>query len=150
MLLERVIPIDRHEKKKIAIYISRSDGKGTYPARRAAIISQALATEMDILFLCGEDSPPAPAGFKEIKVGNSNSLLRELTALKPDLLIRDSGSTIEEEVEKIREIVPSIIHFDDFGDGGKSADLVFQTLYSETIRSHARTLYRRSREFHRR
>ncbi len=132
MLLERVIPIDRHEKKKIAIYISRSDGKGTYPARRAAIISQALATEMDILFLCGEDSPPAPAGFKEIKVGNSNSLLRELTALKPDLLIRDSGSTIEEEVEKIRGIVPSIIHFDDFGDGGKSADLVFQTLYSET------------------
>lgn len=132
MLHERVIPIDGQKKNKIAIYISRADGKGTYPARRAAMISKALATEMDIIFLCGEDSPPAPAGYKTIKIGNSNSLLRNLAELQPDLLIRDSGSTIEEEVDKIREIVPSIIHFDDFGDGGKSADLVFQTLYTET------------------
>jgi spore coat polysaccharide biosynthesis predicted glycosyltransferase SpsG len=132
MLQERVITIVGHEKKKIAIYISRSDGKGTYPARRAAMIAQTLTTEMDILFLRGEESPPTPAGYKEIEVGNSHSLLRILTDIKPDLLIRDSGSTVEEDVEKIRGIVPSIIHFDDFGDGGKSADLVFQTLYTET------------------
>ena len=66
MLHERVIPIDGQEKKRVAIHISRSDGKGTYPARRAAMISNALADEIDIVFLCGEDSPPAPEGFKTV------------------------------------------------------------------------------------
>lgn len=132
MLHERVIPIDGQEKKRIAIHISRSDGKGTYPARRATILAQALANEATVVFFCGEDSPPTPADFKEIRVGNSASLLRKLAMFQPDLFIRDSGSTLAEEVDKIRELVPSIIHFDDFGDGGKCADLVFQTLYTES------------------
>ena len=129
---ERVIPIDGQEKKRVAIHISRSDGKGTYPARRAAMIAHTLADETDIVFLCGADSPPAPDGFRTVSTVNSTAFLQALTAMKPDLLIRDSGSTLREEVEHIRELVPSIIHFDDFGDGGQFADLVFQTLYAES------------------
>ncbi len=131
-MYERVIPIDGQEKKKIAIHISQSDGKGTYPARRAAMIAYALAEGTNIVFLCGEDSPPAPDGFKTVSTVGSSSLLRTIANIKPDLLLRDSGSTSREEVEKISELVPSIIHFDDFGDGGNYADLVFQTLYAES------------------
>lgn len=132
MLHERVIPIDGQEKKRVAIHLSQSDGKGTYPARRAAMIAHNLAGEADIVFLCGADSPPAPDGFRTVSTVNNTAFLQAITAMKPDLLIRDSGSTIRDEVEHIRELVPSIIHFDDFGDGGNFADLVFQTLYADS------------------
>ncbi|WP_186668020.1 PseG/SpsG family protein [Sporosarcina sp. BP05] len=127
-----MIPIDGQQKKTVAIHISRSDGKGTYPARRAAMIANTLGEEIDIVYLCGVDSPPAPEGFKTVQTENNSQFLKALASIKPDLLLRDSGSTIHEEVEKVTELVPSIIHFDDFGDGGKCADLVFQTLYVES------------------
>ena len=96
------------------------------------MIANTLADEIDIVYLCGADSPPAPEGFKTISTPSNALFLQALTSIKPDLLLRDSGSTIHEEIEKIAELVPSIIHFDDFGDGGKCADLVFQTLYVES------------------
>ena len=96
------------------------------------MITNALADEIDIVYLCGADSPPAPEGFKTMSTPSNALFLQALASIKPDLLLRDSGSTIQEEIEKITELVPSIIHFDDFGDGGKCADLVFQTLYVES------------------
>lgn len=96
------------------------------------MIANTLADDIDIVYLCGVDSPPAPEGFKTVPTPNNTMFLQALMSIKPDLLLRDTGSTIQEEVEKITELVPSIIHFDDFGDGGKCADLVFQTLYVES------------------
>lgn len=129
-----MIPIDGQVKKKIAIHISRADGKGTYPERRAALIAGQFKDEVDeIIFLCGEMSPEPPEGFRVVAFEGHVGLAKALTELEPDLLIRDSGATIHEEVEKIRELVPSIIHFDDFGDGGRAADLVFQTLYADSF-----------------
>ncbi len=96
------------------------------------MIANTLGEEIDIVYLCGVDSPPAPEGFKTVHTANNSQFLKALASIKPDLLLRDSGSTIHEEVEKVTELVPSIIHFDDFGDGGKCADLVFQTLYVES------------------
>ena len=90
--------------------------------------------------LCGTDSPPAPEGFKTVSFTTNAQFLQALATIKPDLLLRDSGSTILEEVEKIAELVPAIIHFDDFGDGGKCADLVFQTLYVESNDQSPRSL----------
>lgn len=118
--------------KKVAIHITRVDGKGTYPARRAEMIARALP-DTEVVFLCGDGSFPAPEGFKSIKLGSaSSSLVQTLAEIKPDLLLRDSGSTSQEEVEKICEIIPAVIHFDDFGDGGNYADLVIQTLFIES------------------
>jgi spore coat polysaccharide biosynthesis predicted glycosyltransferase SpsG len=96
------------------------------------MIANTLGEEIDIVYLCGVDSPPAPEGFKTVPTQTNSQFLKALASIKPDLLLRDSGSTIHEEVEKVTELVPSIIHFDDFGDGGKCADLVFQTLYVES------------------
>lgn len=96
------------------------------------MIANTLKEEVTIQFICGENSPPAPEGFESVTAVGNRAFLNALSVMKPDLLIRDSGSTIREEVEKVRTIVPSIIHFDDFGDGGNSADLVFQTLYADS------------------
>lgn len=96
------------------------------------MIANTLREESRIIYLCGENSPPAPEGFKTVNLKGSSSLVQAVSMIRPDLLIRDSGSTTAEEVEKIHKMVPSIIHFDDFGDGGKIADLVFQTLYADT------------------
>ena len=63
------------------------------------------------------DRFPHQKVLKRLRLDSSNStLVQALAEIKPDLLLRDSGSTSQEEVEKICEIVPSVIHFDDFGE----------------------------------
>ena len=116
----------------LAFYIQDTEGKGTYPFRRAKVIAESLPDTIEIIFILKKGSYPAPEGFKTITFKNSSELLGILEKTRPNLLVRDSGSTTQEEVDKIRKIVPSIIHFDDFGGGGEFADLVIQTLYTET------------------
>ncbi|WP_251693455.1 PseG/SpsG family protein [Sporosarcina luteola] len=135
--IERVIPIENSKKKTVAFYIARSDGKGSYPAKRASVLAKDIAKEVNVLFIVGENSPSPPDGFKSITIGKKANLIQTLTLIRPDLLIRDTGPTVSEEVEKIRNIVPSLLHFDDFGDGKNQADFVFQTLLEETIEEHA-------------
>lgn len=127
-----MIPIDEKKKKLLAIYVHDTDGKGTYPMRRAEVIARSLPDLIHIIFIHIEGSHPTPQDFQTVSIKNSLSLVKTLAMIKPDLLLRDSGSTSQEEVDKISEIVPSVIHFDDFGEGGKLADLVIQTLYSES------------------
>lgn len=127
-----MIPINEKTAKKLAIYISDTDGKGTYPMRRAEVIAASLPDSIDITFLYVKSSVPPPANFQAIQLQSHAALLNTLATLKPDLLLRDSGSTSKEEVEHIAQIVPAVIHFDDFGEGGEKADLVIQTLYTES------------------
>lgn len=100
------------------------------------MLAQDIAKEVNVLFIVGENSPSPPDGFKSITIGKKANLIQTLKLMRPDLLIRDTGPTISEEVEKIREIVPALLHFDDFGDGRKQADFVFQTLLVETADEH--------------
>lgn len=95
------------------------------------MIARALPNT-EVVFICGEGSFPVPTGFKSVMLDGRSSFIKTLAKLKPDLLLRDSGSTSQEEVEKICNLVPTVIHFDDFGDGGKLADLVIQTLFTES------------------
>jgi spore coat polysaccharide biosynthesis predicted glycosyltransferase SpsG len=130
--LGRMIPIDKLPQMMIAFYIQDTEGKGTYPIRRAKVLAEALPDTIEIIFILKKGSPPAPEGFKTITLKNSSELVSILEKTRPNLLVRDSGSTTQEEVHKIRKIVPSIIHFDDFGGGGELADMVIQTLYTES------------------
>ncbi|MEZ7172588.1 PseG/SpsG family protein [Sporosarcina sp. OR05] len=132
-----MIPIENSKKKVVAFHITWTDGKGSYPARRAAVLAESISQQADVLFIVGENSPAPPEECKAIQIGKNTNLLQTLHLLKPDLLIRDSGSTVAEEVEKIREIVPSILHFDDFGDGGLQADFVLQTLLEDANDGYA-------------
>ncbi|WP_153009952.1 PseG/SpsG family protein [Sporosarcina koreensis] len=131
-----MIPIENSKKKTVAFYIARSDGKGSYPARRASMLARDIAKEVNVLFIVGENSPSPPDGFKSITIGKKANLIQTLKLVRPDLLIRDTGPTVSEEVEKLRDIVPALLHFDDFGDGRKQADFVFQTLLEETVDEH--------------
>lgn len=128
---ERMILINVQLKKKLAIYIHDTDGKGTYPLRRALTIVHSLPKSIEILFIGAEKFQSALKDFQFISIKNHHELIKTLQDKMPDLLIRDSGATSKEEIEKMKEIVPTIIHFDDFGEGGKLADLVIQTLYSD-------------------
>lgn len=126
-----MILIDKNHNKKLAIYISDTDGKGTYPMRRAESIARSLPDTIDIIFIHLDDTVEPPKDFQAIPLKNSSTLIHLLENLKPDLLLRDSGSTSKEEVESLTKIIPTMIHFDDFGDGGEVADFVIQTLYTE-------------------
>lgn len=120
-------------QKKLAIYVQEVDGKGTYPIRRAEIIARSLPTTIDIVFIIHHNNTTFIANdFNTVYISNSSELVRKITELQPDLLLRDSGSTAQDEVEKLKRIVPAIIHFDDFGEGGKLTNLVFQTLYTDS------------------
>lgn len=120
-------------KRKMAIHISPTDGKGTYPERRAILLAHKFKEDVDILFLCEKGSPDPPDFFRFAVFEGQAGLVKTLAEIKPDLLLRDTGTTSQEEVEQLKQLVPSIIHFDDFGDGGKIADLVFQTLYTDSF-----------------
>lgn len=128
-----MIPINNQLKKRIVIYVCDTDGKGTYPLRRAKTIARALPKFIETIIIAPKKFKATLTNFNFIQVENNRELLTTLSKLTPHLLLRDSGSTSKEEVEKIKRIVPSVIHFDDFGDGGELADFVIQTLYTETM-----------------
>lgn len=130
-----MIPIIEQQRKTIAIYIASTDDKGSYPARRAVIIADQLQEEANIVFIAKDIRFFTSKGFRGIEIGGGTSLIQTIQLLEPTVLIRDSGSTTAEEITELQKIVPRLIHFDDFGEGGKGADLVFQTLYMETNES---------------
>lgn len=127
-----MIPINEILQKKIAIYICDTDQKGTYPMRRAQTIADALPDSIHVIFIQLKGyTTPSPSNYQSIQIQNHASLIDALANLNVDLLLRDSGSTTKEDVDKLTKVVPAMIHFDDFGEGGKLVDLVVQTLYTE-------------------
>lgn len=118
--------------KKIAIYISNTDEKGTYPVRRAKTIVETLPKSIEVVFIAPKKLQTTLANFAFLQAENSRELIVALKTYQPHLLLRDSGSTSKEEVTNIKKIVPSMIHFDDFGSGGELASFVIQTLYTDT------------------
>ncbi|WP_153720779.1 CMP-N-acetylneuraminic acid synthetase [Sporosarcina cascadiensis] len=127
-----MVPIEQQVQKKIVMYLSITDGKGSYPLRRAAILANALKSEAEITFLYDTETIQPNTDFTYYSVDGPSSLLKHVADLQPDLFIRDGGVSHREEVAKLQELVPSLLHFDDFGEGGHLADLVVQTLYEET------------------
>lgn len=118
--------------KLIAICLSSTEEKNGYPLRRALRVAEELSSEATIVFITQGATPDIPTMYRSMEANNHRTLLQVLSFLKPDLLVRDTGSTIKEEVEAISRLVPATLHFDDFGEGGQLADFVIQTLYGET------------------
>lgn len=127
-----MIPIAVKPKKKMAIYVTNKNNKGTYPLRRALVIAQTLIDTVDIIFIAEKCVMSELKKFRTIVIDKNFTLLQALKKIQPDLLLRDSGSTQREEVSQLKKIVPSIIHFDDFGEGSLNTDFVFKTLWTET------------------
>ncbi|WOV84590.1 hypothetical protein PGH26_01320 [Sporosarcina jeotgali] len=126
-----MIPITTQPKKLIALCLSSTEEKNGYPLRRALRIAEELSSEATIVFITDVPLPDIPTAYRTMEAATHRTLLQVVSFLKPDLLIRDTGSTVKDEVEAIWKLVPSILHFDDFGEGGHAADFVIQTLYGE-------------------
>lgn len=126
-----MIPITTQTNKLIALCLSSTEEKNGYPLRRALRIAEELSTEATIVFITESTHLDLPTAYRRMEASTHRALLQVVSFLKPDLLIRDTGSTVKEEAEAIRKIVPSLLHFDDFGEGGHAADFVIQTLYGE-------------------
>ncbi|MDW0108565.1 hypothetical protein [Sporosarcina aquimarina] len=130
--MERMIPITHETNKLIALCLSSTEEKNGFPLRRALRIAEELSTEATVVFISESPLPDIPAKYRSMEARNHRTLFQVVTFLKPDLLICDTGNSVKEEVEELRRLVPSILHFDDFGEGGQAADFVIQTLYDET------------------
>ncbi|WJY26589.1 hypothetical protein [Sporosarcina trichiuri] len=126
-----MIPILTQPTKLIAFDLSSADEKNGYPVRRALRIAEELAAEADTVFITSQDLA-LPDTCRRIQAATQRDLLSTLAFLKPDVLVRDCGNTAKEESEAVRNLVPAVLHFDDFGEGGQAADLVIQTLYGDS------------------
>ena len=129
--MERMIPITQQPTKLIAVHLSSTEELNGVPLRRAQRIASELKDEATFVFITDETVSDVPNEFRVIEARTHHSLLQTLSFLKPDLLIRDARNTSTDETEAIRRLVPSLLHFDDFGEGGQAADFVIQTLYGE-------------------
>jgi len=122
-------------KKKVVFYCKYASTSGLYHAKRSLAAADMLS-EWDILFLIDEASNEMKQfiegkGYRTRSVYGSSSLLAAIKEEMPDLLVRDGDQTDLDESKAVKELVPAVIHFDDFGTGGQEADLVLHTLYQE-------------------
>ncbi|WP_102693190.1 PseG/SpsG family protein [Rummeliibacillus pycnus] len=105
-----------------------------YPIERIVTLS-AMFDRQQIQLLVHHDEYAIDyliqKGFDPIVYKNDKQLVAEITKLSPNLLIHDVGSTELPLIDHLKTFIPTILHFDDFGEGGTAADCVFHTLYQE-------------------
>ncbi len=68
----------------------------------------------------------------------SNNLVADLLALRPDIIINDRLDTSSEYMSALKEAGVKLINFEDLGEGAVLADLVFNPIYPEknTLPNH--------------
>lgn len=118
-------------------------GRAGYPVTRCIHIAKLLASH-HILFAVPEKQPVVlealnQKGFAPLSYSRNAELKNLLEEYEPDVVISDGYDTDIEEGRLISSLVPITLHFEDFGEGGKTATRVFQSLYREdreTVQSH--------------
>ena len=70
-------------------------------------------------------------GVTPILFDHFNELPKQIKGLQPDLIVRDGRNSEGWQVEELRPFCKTIIHFDDFGEGGQACDCVLLALYQE-------------------
>ncbi|WP_342600058.1 hypothetical protein MHB48_02840 [Psychrobacillus sp. FSL H8-0483] len=120
-------------KLKIAYLLNTFPHRGLYPAARAKTLLPALKMEEYKIFVPSSNTSLIQYLEKEqIKptlFRNNAHLLEEIKLFNPNCIIHDSGNSEKDLIRRLKTINCPLIHFDDHGDGGMLADLVFQTLY---------------------
>lgn len=119
------------QQKSILFYV----GQSGYPLTRSILLAKLLASH-HILFLVNQKHTSViqalqQKGIEPLLFAKNNDLHALLSENQPDVLITDGLDTDIEESKLFKKYVPTTIHFDDFGEGGKEATLVIQTLYRE-------------------
>lgn len=128
------------DKKKIAFIVEHTPLKGDYPFERVALLANLLKDEEISIFL-KTDQKHLFNIFQENQLTYTtykhfNELVKHIQALKPDVLIQDGKDSISEQVEQLKSISKTIIHFDDYGDGAELADCNILSLFTEAKESN--------------
>jgi len=119
-------------------------GRAGYPITRCIQLARLLASHR-ILFAAPEKQAIVlqtldQQGFAPLSYARTADLKKLLTEHEPDMVITDGADTDIEEGRLLSSLVPVTVHFDDFGEGGKAATRVFQSLYRED-REHVPSHY---------
>ena len=110
-------------------------GRAGYPVTRCLQLAKLLASHR-ILFAAPEKQPLVlqmldQQGFAPLSYARNADLKKLLVEHEPDVVISDGFDTDIDEGRLLSSLVPITLHFDDFGEGGKAATRVIQSLYRE-------------------
>lgn len=76
------------------------------------------------------------AGFQLKKV-TSNSLVKEILNIQPDLIVNDILDTTKTYVTRLKKAGLFVVNFEDLGEGAEETHLTFNALYEKTEPSHS-------------
>jgi spore coat polysaccharide biosynthesis predicted glycosyltransferase SpsG len=119
------------QRLTILLYVGHSG----YPLTRCIQLAKFLASH-HILFLVNQKHTSVVEslqnqGIEPFSFSKPSELDSILSETQPDVLITDGLDTDFDESNMFKKAIPTTIHFDDFGEGGKEASRVIQTLYRE-------------------
>ncbi|MFF5994059.1 CMP-N-acetylneuraminic acid synthetase [Lysinibacillus sp. KU-BSD001] len=124
-----------NQKRKIAFIVEQCPFKGLYPFKRAMILSKLLDEESVFMFIKTnnpiilkqfEDSGITPVLFEKYE-----ELVKALRNLELDLIIQDGRDSLIEQMELLRPLCKTMVHFDDFGSGNVLVDCNVLALFEE-------------------
>lgn len=110
-------------------------GRAGYPVTRCLTLAKLLASHR-ILFATQEKQKVVlqtldQQGFAPLSYARIADLKKLIAEYEPDVVISDGSDTDIDEGRTLSSLVPITLHFDDFGEGGKVATRVIQSLYRE-------------------
>ncbi|MEK5230579.1 CMP-N-acetylneuraminic acid synthetase [Lysinibacillus sp. FSL K6-0232] len=122
-------------KKTIVFIIESCIDKGLYPFERVSTLAKLLTHEKVVIFVKSPSNDGIPIllneGLSPILFNHFNELPQHIKEIQPDLIVRDGRNSEEWQVQNLRPYCKTIIHFDDFGEGGQACDCVLLALYQE-------------------
>ncbi|MEG0261345.1 MAG: CMP-N-acetylneuraminic acid synthetase [Lysinibacillus sp.] len=122
-------------KKTIVFIIESCIDKGLYPFERVATLAKLLAHEKVLIFVKSTSNTAiqilTAENLSPILFDHFDQLPKHLKSLEPDLIIRDGRDSEPWQVLSLRNFCNTIVHFDDFGEGGQACDYVLLSLYQE-------------------
>jgi len=122
-------------KKTIVFIIESCIDKGLYPFERVATLAKLFTNEKVLIFVKTPSNDGIPILMHEnlspILFDHFDELPKQVKELQPDLIVRDGRNSESWQVENLRPFCKTILHFDDFGDGGQACDCVLLALYQE-------------------
>ena len=122
-------------KKTIVFIIESCIDKGLYPFERVATLAKLLANEQVFIFVKTPSNDEIQILMNEnlgpILFEHFDELPKHMKNIQPDLIVRDGHNSESWQVQNLRPFCKTIIHFDDFGEGGQACDCVLLALYQE-------------------
>ena len=122
-------------QKTIVFIIESCIDKGLYPFERVATLAKLLAHEKIHVFVKTTSKHAlqilSNENLKPIVFDHFDQLPKQLQELKADLIVRDGHNSEAWQVENLRPFCNTIVHFDDFGEGGQACDGVLLSLYQD-------------------